>query len=124
MMANLKRLKERVLEDGVIDEEDVHAICLALYADAKIDDKTVEFLIGLRNLASSACSLFEQFLVEAVKFKIVRDNTINAKNTALLRELVPDHRQIDGIQRKLLKELRQEVKSRSPEFLKLYDECM
>ena len=48
-MADLQKLKAVVLADGTIDTEEVDLICRELYADSKIDQEVVDFLIGLRN---------------------------------------------------------------------------
>jgi hypothetical protein len=123
-MADLRKLKATVLADGVIEDHEVEVICRELYADGTIDKDVVEFFLALRNEARAVCPAFEGLLFEAVKLNVLTDGLIGAEEAEWLRRLLYADGRIDGRGRKLLRELGRQAERVSPEFQRLYDECV
>jgi uncharacterized tellurite resistance protein B-like protein len=123
-MANLKKLKALILADGVIEDDEVDAIRRVLYADGVIDQEEVEFLIALRNEAMSVTPAFEKLFFEAVKQNVLTDGTIDADEAGWLREMLFADGVIDEAERQFLRDLKAGATRVSPEFQRLYDECL
>jgi hypothetical protein len=123
-MADLKKLKARVLADGRIDDHEVELICRELYDDGKLDKEEVEFLIALRNDAQAVCPAFEEFFFEALKYHVLADGYIDADEAAWLRKMLLAEGKVDEREKRFLRELRHHANRVSPEFQQLYDECM
>jgi hypothetical protein len=123
-MSTLQDLKARILADGKIDEAEVAELRAALYADGKIDRDEVELLVDLRAKAQGTCPAFESLFVTALKEYTLADGSIDADEAAWLRRVLFADDTIDATERQLLTALRAEAKQVSPEFQKLYDECM
>jgi hypothetical protein len=123
-VTDLNDLKTRLLADGKIDDEEVGLIRQHLYADGKIDREEVEFLIALREQAIQTCSAFEQLFFEALKQNVLSDGSIDADEAVWLRAMLFADGKIDESEKKFLKALHAEARQTSPEFQKLYDECV
>jgi hypothetical protein len=123
-MANLQKLKAEVLADGRIDEGEVDRLRDELYADGQIDKDEVEFLIALRNEAIATCPAFEKLFFRAIKDNVLTDGTIDAEEAAWLRAMLFADGKIDANEKQFLRELRGEARQVSPEFQRLYEECL
>jgi hypothetical protein len=123
-MADLMKLKEKVLADGRVDDDEVELICRELYDDGKIDKEEVEFLVALRNEARAVCPAFEELFFDALKLNVLADGSIDAEEAAWLRQMLFADGKVDEREKKFLRELRHEADRVSPEFQRLYDECM
>ena len=123
-MADLQKLKKDILADGNIDDQEVETIRRELYADGKIDKDEVEFLMALRNEARATCPAFEALFFDAVKQNVLADGSIDAEEAALLRRMVFADGKIDANEKKFLGDLKAQAKKVSPEFQKLYEECV
>ncbi len=123
-MADLKQLKADILADGKIEDDEVEVIRRELYADGQIDQDEVEFLIALRNEARSTCPAFERLFFEAVKQNVLTDGSVDAEEADWLRRMLFADGKIDDNEKQFLRELRSQARKVSPEFQKLYDECM
>src|SRR5207249_165445 len=77
-MADLQKLKATILADGTIEDHEVAILRQELYADGKIDQEEVEFLIALRNEAREVCPSFEEFFFQAIKENVLADGVIDA----------------------------------------------
>jgi hypothetical protein len=123
-MADLKELKRRLLADGRIDDDEVSLIRTELYADGQIDRDEVEFLIAVRAEATEVCPAFEELFFAALKQNVLGDGTIDADEAAWLREMLFADGKVDENEKKFLRALRNEARQTSPEFQRLYDECV
>jgi hypothetical protein len=122
-MADLQKLKARVLDDEVIDEDDVDLICRELNHEGKIDRQVVQFLITLRNEAQRVCPHFQRFFFEAVEINVLMDGRIDAKEVSWLRRMLYADAKIDEYELRFLWELKRKAKWVCPEFQELYDEA-
>jgi uncharacterized tellurite resistance protein B-like protein len=124
-MADWKKLaKEALLADGKIDTREVEILRRALFADARIDKSELEFLADLRKSAKSTVKEFMKLFIEAVKNHILADGVITDTEAAWLRKTIFADNKVDADEIQLLKELKQSAKKTSPEFDKLYNECV
>jgi len=123
-MASLQDLKARLLADGVIDDSEVEVLRKELYADGKIDQAEVELLVALRNEAKQTCSSFEKLFFEAVTENVLQDGSIDADEAKWLREMLFADGKIDAAEKQFLQQLHTKARKVSPEFQKLFDECM
>lgn len=123
-MADLNELKKRLLADDTIDDEEVKLIKEQLFADGKIDREEVEFLISLREKAKSVAPAFEELFFAALKQNVLTDGSIDADEAAWLRKTLFADGKVDENEKKFLQQLHTEARQVSPEFQKLFDECV
>jgi len=124
-MADWKKLaKEALLADGKIDTREVEILRRSLFADDRIDKSELEFLADLRKSAKSTVKEFMKLFIEAVKNHILADGVITDTEAAWLRKTIFADNKVDADEIQLLKELKQAAKKTSPEFDKLYNECV
>ena len=123
-MTDLNELKQRLLADSRIDEEEVALVREHLYADGQIDRQEVEFLIALREQAREVCPAFEELFFAALKQNVLSDGSIDAEEASWLRAMLFADGKVDENEKKFLTALNAEARQVSPEFRKLFDECM
>ena len=132
-MADWRKLAlEAILADGTIDDAEVKILQRELWADKKIDAKEVEFLIDLRNSAQKKAKAkktavnpkFETLFFKAIQQNVLRDGRIDAEEANWLREMLFADKKIDENEKKFLKRIYKEATQKSPEFEKLYQECV
>lgn len=124
-MADWKKLaKEALLADGRIDTREVEILRKSLFADARIDKSELEFLADLRKSAKSTVKEFMKLFIDAVKNHVLADGVITDTEAAWLRKTIFADNKVDADEIQLLKELKQLAKKTSPEFDKLYNECV
>ncbi|GIW84418.1 MAG: hypothetical protein WHU94_00990 [Thermogemmata sp.] len=124
-MADWKKLaKEALLADGKIDTREVEILRRSLFADARIDKSELEFLADLRKSAKSTVKEFMKLFIEAVKNHMLADGVITDTEAAWLRKTIFADKKVDADEIELLKELKRSAKKTSPEFDKLYNECV
>jgi len=123
-MTDLNDLKKRVLADGEIDDGEVDLIAGELYADGVISREEVEFLIAVRNEANRVCPAFETLFFAALKQNVLTDGCIDADEAAWLRRMLFADGKVDENERKFLQALHTEARQVSPEFQKLFDDCV
>ena len=120
------------LADGVIDDTEVKVLKKELWADGKIDQDEVEFLIDLRNLAQKKAKAkkkglkpkFEKLFFKAIEENVLADGTIDDEEARWLRAMLFAAKKIDANEKKFLARLKKGAKSTGPAFDKLYEECM
>jgi hypothetical protein len=117
-------LRDQLLKRGIIDEEEVEVICREIYADGKIDNKDMEFLVVLRDEAQSVCPAFERLFFQALKHHVLADGLINKEKAGMLRRLLSTNGKIGFRERRFLWDLQAQANQVSAEFLQLYEECV
>lgn len=123
-MADLEALKAKVLEDGVIDDEEARSLREVVFADGVIDKDEVEALAQIRTQAKSVSDSFENLFFEAVRKNVLQDGTIDTEEAAWLRKALFADGKIDDRERQLLRDLKDGAKQLSPEFEALCRECL
>jgi uncharacterized tellurite resistance protein B-like protein len=132
MMANWKQVAlNTILADGVIDDSEVRALKKALWEDGEIDSDEVKFLIELRNAAQKKAGKggkvnpkFESLFFQAISENVLKDGRIDTREAKWLRTMLFADGKIDANEKKFLNGLKKKAKKTSPEFDKLYAECM
>ena len=132
-MADWRKLaKNALLADGKIDDVEVKILRRELFADGKIDADEVKFLIDLRNTAQKKAKAanhrmnpkFESLFFKAIESNVLRDGKIDAEEANWLRSMLFADGKIDANEKKFLAKIKKGAKRTSPEFDKLYDQCM
>jgi len=132
-MADFRKLAlEAILADGKIDDAEVRVLQKELWADKKIDTKEVEFLIELRNTAQKKAKAqkaevnpkFETLFFKAIEQNVLRDGQISGREAKWLRKMLFADNKIDDNEKKFLGRIKKAAKKTSPEFDKLYQECI
>ena len=132
-MADWQKLSvQLVLADGVIDDDEVKILKKELWADRHIDKEEVAFLIELRNTAQKRAKAknkrmnakFEKLFFDAIAENVLRDGKIDAAEARWLRKMLFADGVIDANEKKFLGRLKKGARRTSPEFDRLYKECM
>ena len=132
-MADFRKLAlDMILADGSIDDAEVRVLQRELWADGKIDAKEVQFLIDLRNSAQKKAKAkkaevnpkFENLFFKAIEENVLRDGRISAKEANWLRKMLFADGKIDEGEKKFLARIKRSARSTSPEFDRLYQECL
>lgn len=124
-MADWKHLlKNVILEDGVIDANEAKLLKKEIFADGVVDDEEVDFLVELKNKAKKTSAEFDRLFYSALKSNILADGVIDAKEARKLRSIIYADGSVDDMEKIFLKKLKKEAKELSPEFKKLYEDCM
>ena len=132
-MADWRKLAiNTLLADGKIDDDEVKALKKELWADDKIDAEEVRFLIALRNAAQKKAKAkkaevnpkFMALFFNALEKNLLEDGKIDASEAGWLREMLFADGKIDDDEKKFLARLKKAAQETSPEFDRLYDECM
>jgi len=124
-MADWKKMAKNILlADGAIDESEVAALRKELFADARIDDIELEFLLDLRHSAKGVKASFNELVLDAMKNCILADGTISAGHAGLLRRWIFADGKVDAGEKRFLHELKTAARQVSKEFDALYNQCM
>ncbi len=120
----LDQLKEKVLADGVIDEDEVEALRQSLWEDGKIDAEEVRVLRELRDQAMRCDSSFEVLFFMSIRSHVLEDGKIDADEAKFLREMLCADGRIETSEKVFLTCLKAEATAICPEFETLYQECI
>jgi hypothetical protein len=122
-----------ILADGKIDENEVRLLRKELWEDGQIDDEEVKFLIDLRNQAQKKARArkeevnpaFTKLFFKAIEENVLKDKKIDAQEAAWLRDMLFADKKIDEDEKKFLERIKKAATGgTSPEFEKLYEECV
>lgn len=116
-MKTLEQLKKELLEDGLIDAQEVQKLQEVLYADGVIDKDEANFLFELNDAVSGHANhpSWNQFFVKAITSFLLEDEVspreIDDEEAEWLYSKVIGDGQVDGVEKKLLQNLKKEAKS-------------
>jgi hypothetical protein len=116
-MKSLEQLKNELLADGIIDATEVKELKEILYADGVIDTDEAEFLFEINDAVSGKenDSSWESLFIEAITSYLLEDENspgeIDAEESEWLFEKINGDGQIDGIEKRLLLNLKSKAKS-------------
>jgi hypothetical protein len=119
-----------LLPDGVIEETGVNVIKKELYANGKIDQRELEFLIELRTAAQKRArgaplnAQFEHLFFKAVHDNVLLHGNLSSKEATFLRKAIMTNGKMHDTEKAFLKRLKKAAKTTSPAFDKLYAECI
>lgn len=124
-MANWKELLNKVLlADGVIDAAEAKLLKKEIMADGVVDREEVDFLVGLRNAAKATSPEFDSLFFSALKMNLLADGVIDAAEAERLREILFADGVIDAKEKRFIRDLKKSANRVSPEFDKLFDDCV
>jgi tellurite resistance protein len=123
-MAHLPAYMEEILANGKVDTPELETLRRELYADGKIDRREADWLVEMHKRIQRRGPAWEEFFYQAVKDHLLADGTIDAEETAWLRQLILADGLVDTREKKFLHELKGEAKQTSPEFEAFYAQCM
>jgi hypothetical protein len=120
-MADWKKLtKELLLADGTVDRREVDLLRKELFADAKVDDIELEFLLEVKKSANAVAPSYQQLVLDAIRNNILTDGVISAQEASWLRRWIISEGQADESMKKFLQELRAGARQVAREFEALY----
>lgn len=120
-MADWRKLcKALILADGYIERKETDIIKRELLADGVISKSEAEFLIDLRKSTPRAVAEFHQFVLEVVKKAVLADGDVSKVEAAWLQKFILADGAVDELEKNLLRQLKAEAKSTSPEFDAIY----
>ncbi len=115
IMNKFKELKESILADGVIDEQEVQQLREIIYADGNVDKEEADFLFELNDAVSGAenHSSWELFFVKAISAFLLDDpnspGELDNDEVNWLLEKVQGDGKLDNIEYSLLMNLKSKV---------------
>ena len=115
-MSNLNDLKQSILADGVIDEQEVKLLRDVLYADGIIDSEEAEFLFELNNAVSGKDNhpTWATLFIDAISSYLLGDenspNELDENEATWLIERIQGDRKLDEIEIALLNNLKSKAK--------------
>jgi hypothetical protein len=123
-MPDLQRLKQEILAQGRIDDNEVARLRGALHTDLGVEKEEVEFLMDLRKQADAVCPAFEQLFFAALKDNVLTHGAIDPEDVAWLRQMLFAAGRIHDRDRAFLRELLADSREVCAEFWGLCDECL
>ena len=119
-----KTAKAFLLADGGIDDREVAVLRKELFADARIDDIELDFLMELRRDAKRLVPAFHFLVIDALKSCCMDGDAIKpGTGTQLRRWLLTD--KAGYVEKRYLEELRAAARGAvPPDFDELYRRCV
>jgi hypothetical protein len=123
---------DALLADGKVDEQEIRVLKKALRTkEGGIHPEGMTFLLDLRAAATKKArakkeeltEAFEKYFMKSVQEHVMKDGDISAYEANWLRKSFFADRKIDDREWRLLTMLNKKAKGKSPEFVKLYQEC-
>lgn len=118
-----KTAKSFLLADGGIDEREVGVLRKELFADGKVDDIELDFLLELRRDASKLVPAFHFLVIDAMKSCCLAGDAIKPGSASLLRRWLLASGKPGYVEKRYLEELRAAAKQVPPDFEALLREC-
>jgi hypothetical protein len=121
-----------ILADNKIDEAEVKVLSKDLKGeDGKIGEEGVKFLVELRTTAQKKAKAkkeelteaFEKFFFKVIQEAVLKEGKIDATEAGQLKEILFADGKIDDGEMNFLTALKKKVKTPSPEFETLFQEC-
>jgi hypothetical protein len=124
IMADWKKTaKAFLLADGGIDDREVAVLRKELFADDKIDDIELDFLMELRRDARRLVPAFHFLVIDALKNCCMEGDAIKPGSGNLLRRWLLAGK-VGYVEKRYVEELRGAARVVPPDFDDLYRRCM
>ena len=114
-----KTAKAFLLADGGIDDREVAVLRKELFADGKVDDVELDFLLELKRDAQRLVPAFHFLVIDSLKSCCLAGDAIRPDSVSLLRRWLQPGK-IGYVERRYLDELRGAAKQIPPDFEQLY----
>jgi uncharacterized tellurite resistance protein B-like protein len=120
-MADWRKLaKALALADGRLDTKETEIIKREILSDGKLDKSELEWLVDLRNSATSVVGVFNDFFFSVVKQVVLADGEISDNEATWLSKLIFADGQVDDSEKKFMQDLKSSAKKVSASFEALY----
>ena len=123
-MGNLFQLKDQLLVDQRISDNEVEAIRAFVNENGKLDLDDVKFLVSLLTEAREVTEGFDAFFFPVLKQVILEDGCIGLDEQFYLLKMLYADGRIRDSERRFLRELKSAVKQTTPEFDSMYETAM
>jgi hypothetical protein len=123
-MGELYRLKDQLLDDRRITDNEVASIREYVDANGKLDLADVKFLVSLVSDAREVSAGFDALFFPALKQVILEDGCVGLDEQFYLMKMLYADGRIRESERNFLRELRNEVDTTTPEFEAMYETAM
>ena len=124
MKNELRTLGLSILANGKVDGHEVETLRKHFSADGTIDRQEAEFLFDLYRRTDQIAPAFEKFFYQTVKKHLIADGCIGVEEAAWLRRLIFIDGKVNDREKKLMREIRGEVREVSSEAEALFNECL
>lgn len=118
---NLSNLRDTILAEGIVDEEEVRQIRAAVYADSKIDSEEAVILFEINNAVSGDLSnspLWGDLFVKAISDFVLQDDetpgVVDDVEAQFLVDQIGADGQYDDLEKRLIETIRTRARSVSP----------
>jgi len=114
-----KTAKAFLLADGGIDDREVAVLRKELFADGRVDDVELDFLLELKRDAKRLVPAFHFLVIDSLKSCCLSGEAIKPGSASLLRRWLLAGK-IGYVEKRYLEELRAAAKQVPPDFDELY----
>jgi hypothetical protein len=118
-----KTAKSFLLADGGIDDREVAVLRKELFADGKVDDIELDFLLELRRDAKRLVPAFHFLVIDGIKSCCMTGDAIKPESVPQLRRWLMSGK-VGYVEKRYLEELRAAARVRPANFEELYRQCM
>ncbi|MHC4402893.1 MAG: tellurite resistance TerB family protein [Planctomycetota bacterium] len=123
-MGRLHELREELLKDRRITDDEVEVIRNYIHEDGKLDLDDVKFLVGLLSDADEVSPAFDELFFPALKEVLLADGRVGIDEQFYLLKMLYSDGHIRDSEKQFLLELRREVEQVTPEFEALCHEAL
>jgi hypothetical protein len=123
-MGTLYKIQSELLADGVISPCELEKIEDYIHANGSLDLADIKLLVELQSQARAVCPQFEDLLYPTLKQVLLADGQVTLDEQYYLLKMLCHDGQVGEREQKLLKELRAESRTRSPEFEQFVDQAL
>jgi hypothetical protein len=118
-----KTAKSFLLADGGIDDREVAVLRKELFADGKVDDIEMDFLLELRRDAKKLVPAFHFLVIDALKSCCLEGDAIKRGTASLLRRWLLAG-PVGYVEKRYLEELRAAARQVPADFDEVYRQVM
>lgn len=118
-----KTAKNFLLADGGIDDREVAVLRKEMFADGRVDENELDFLLELKRDAQRVVPAFHFLMIESLKSCYVAGDAIKPGSASLLRRWLLSGK-VGYVEKRYLEELRAAAKQVPPDFDQLYRQVM
>ena len=115
-MSQLFRLKDQLLNDRRITDNEVAVIREYIDANGQLDLDDVKFLVSLLSEARDVSPAFDELFFPALKRVILADGLVGLDEQFYLMKMIYSDGRVREQEKKFLRELQAEVRETTPEF--------
>jgi hypothetical protein len=123
-MPGLYDLRDQLLHDEKITDDEVRVLQEYIASDGKLDMQDVRLLVELLSDAKEVCPAFDELFFPALKEVLLADGRIDPNEQFYLLKMIYSDGHVRDSERKFLQDLRAEVREATPEFEQLCETAL